>query len=162
QLLETYLTRYREAASRTDRNYVPVDARVFASAEAPAVPYYPMILPIVSSTFVAGLLLLSIFVLLRELFSGRAFVTADGQRADAVEEIEMPVIAAAAEAAAVPPSKAEGGATVSNETIEAPRRSWTTPFAVKPLASDTRKTVEEFPMMGGDRTSQREAQQRNP
>ncbi|NKC22300.1 GumC family protein [Ochrobactrum oryzae] len=28
QLLETYLTRYREAASRTDRNYVPVDARV--------------------------------------------------------------------------------------------------------------------------------------
>ncbi len=29
QLLETYLTRYREAASRTDRNYVPVDARVF-------------------------------------------------------------------------------------------------------------------------------------
>lgn len=162
QLLETYLTRYREAASRTDRNYVPVDARVFSSAETPAVPYYPMILPIVGSTFVAGLLLLSIFVLLRELFSGRAFVTTGGQRAAAVEEIEMPVIAAAAEAAAVPPSRAEGGDAVSNETIVAPRRSWNMPFAVRPPVSDTRKTVEEFPMIRRDKTSQHETRQQNP
>lgn len=34
QLLETYLTRYREAASRTDRNYVPVDAG-FSSPKHP-------------------------------------------------------------------------------------------------------------------------------
>lgn len=157
QLLETYLTRYREAASRTDRNYVPVDARVFSSAETPAVPYYPMILPIVGSTFVAGLLLLSIFVLLRELFSGRAFITAGGQRAAAVEEIEMPVIAAAAEAAAVPPSRAEGGDAVSEETIVAPRRSWRMPLTAKPTVSGTRKSVEESPMI-----KQRETKQRNP
>ena len=157
QLLETYLTRYREAASRTDRNYVPVDARVFSSAEAPAVPYYPMILPIVGSTFAAGLLLLSIFVLLRELFSGRAFVTADGQRVAAVEEIEMPVIAAAAKAAAVPPSRSERLDNVSEETIAAPHRSWTMPFAAKPQVSETRKSVEEFPM-----SKQRETTPRNP
>ncbi|MBB4092834.1 GumC family protein [Brucella pecoris] len=157
QLLETYLTRYREAASRTDRNYVPVDARVFSSPEAPAVPYYPMILPIVGSTFAAGLLLLSIFVLLRELFSGRAFVAADGQRVAAVEEIEMPVIAAAVEAAAIPPSMSERIDAVSEETIAAPRRSWTMPFAAKPSVSEIRKSVEEFPMI-----KQRETRQRNP
>lgn len=157
QLLETYLTRYREAASRTDRNYVPVDARVFSSAEAPAVPYYPMILPIVGSTFAAGLLLLSIFVLLRELFSGRVFVTADGQRVAAVEEIEMPVIAAAAKAAAVPPSRSERLDNVSEETIAAPLRSWTMPFAAKPQVSETRKSVEEFPM-----SKQRDSRPRNP
>lgn len=160
QLLETYLTRYREAASRTDRNYVPVDARVFSSAEAPAVPYYPMILPIVGSTFAAGLLLLSIFVLLRELFSGRAFVTADGQRIAAVEEIEMPVIAAAVEAAAVPPSRTERRDGVSEETIAAPRRSWTMPFGVKPPVSETRKSVEEFPMVKQDEIKQSEIGQR--
>ena len=160
QLLETYLTRYREAASRTDRNYVPVDARVFSSAEAPAVPYYPMILPIVGATFAAGLLLLSIFVLLRELFSGRAFVTADGQRVAAVEEIEMPVIAAAAEAGAVPPSRGEGRDAVSEETIAAPRRSWTMPFAAKPPVSETRKSVEEFPVIKQGETKQSEIRQR--
>ncbi|MFK0685957.1 exopolysaccharide transport family protein [Ochrobactrum sp. BD67] len=152
QLLETYLTRYREAASRTDRNYVPVDARIFSSAETPAVPYYPMILPIVGAAFAAGLLLLSIFVLLRELFSGRAFVTANGQRVAAVEEIEMPVIAAAAEAAAVPPSRSERMDTVSEETIVAPRRSWTMPFAAKPPVSETRKAEEEFPMIRQSKT----------
>ncbi|MBR7652382.1 exopolysaccharide transport family protein [Brucella oryzae] len=167
QLLETYLTRYREAASRTDRNYVPVDARVFSSAEAPAVPYYPMILPIVGSTFAAGLLLLSIFVLLRELFSGRAFVTADGQRVAAVEEVEMPVIAAAAEAGAVPPSGGERSDAVSEETIAVPRRSWTMPFAAKPPVSETRKSVEEFSVIkqGGTKLSeigQRETRPRNP
>ncbi|MFQ0814681.1 chain-length determining protein [Brucella anthropi] len=157
QLLETYLTRYREAASRTDRNYVPVDARVFSSADRPAVPYYPMILPIVGATFAAGLLLLSIFVLLRELFSGRAFVVADGQRAAAVEEIEMPVIAAAVEAAAVPPSGSAPVEAVSDETIAARRRSWTMPFTAGSSVSETRKSVEEFPMM-----KQGDTRQRNP
>jgi len=114
QLLETYLTRYREAASRTDRNYVPADARIFSRADAPAVPYYPKTLPIVSATFVAGLLLLSVFVLLRELFSGRAFVTTDGRHFATVEEIEMPVIEAATDMAFVPE--------------EQPVQRWKSPF----------------------------------
>ena len=114
QLLETYLTRYREAASRTDRNYVPADARIFSRADAPAVPYYPKTLPIVSATFVAGLLLLSVFVLLGELFSGRAFVTTDGRHFTTVEEIEMPVIEAATDMAFVPE--------------EQPVQRWASPF----------------------------------
>ncbi|MDH7791810.1 exopolysaccharide transport family protein [Ochrobactrum sp. AN78] len=123
QLLETYLTRYREATSRTDRNYVPADARIFSRADAPGLPYYPKTLPVVSATFVAGLLLLSIFVLLRELFSGRAFVTVDGRRIAAVEEIEMPVIEAAPDMAFTPPSASEFKTADSR-----PVRRWASPF----------------------------------
>ncbi|MGC0052754.1 GumC family protein [Brucella pituitosa] len=126
QLLETYLTRYREAASRTDRNYVPADARIFSRADAPGLPYYPKTLPVVSATFVAGLLLLSIFVLLRELFSGRAFVSVDGRRITAVEEIEMPVIEAATDMAFTPLSERE------LEASGKPVRRWTSPFMSGP------------------------------
>jgi polysaccharide biosynthesis transport protein len=122
QLFETYLTRYREAASRTDRNSLPADARILSRADAPGLPYYPRAVPVVSATFVAGLLLLSIFVLLRELFSGRAFVTVDRGRIAAVEEIEMPVIEAATDMAFTPPSESEF------TTADRPARRWTSPF----------------------------------
>lgn len=72
QLLETYLTRYREASARQDRNYLPVDARVFSRAVAPAEPYFPKVLPIVSAAFFGAILIMAIIILLRELFSGRA------------------------------------------------------------------------------------------
>ncbi|MBB2970488.1 exopolysaccharide transport family protein [Mesorhizobium sp. RMAD-H1] len=91
ELLETYLTRYREAASRTGRNYLPVDARIFSRADTPAEPYFPKTLPIVGATFFAGLLLLSIFVLLRELFSGRAMRPVEGVVREPASEIQMPV-----------------------------------------------------------------------
>lgn len=104
ELLQTYMSRYREAASRTDRNYVPADARVFSRADAPSEPYFPLTLPIVSATFVAGLLLLSIATLLIELFSGRAFVAVNGDAMPDAEEIEMPVVTAARQAAEAPPA----------------------------------------------------------
>src|SRR5690606_6611261 len=72
QLLETYLTRYREASARQDRNYLPVDARVFSRAVAPAEPYFPKVLPIVGAAFFGAILIMAIITLLRELFSGRA------------------------------------------------------------------------------------------
>ncbi len=72
ELLESYLTRYREAASRQDRNYLPADARVFQEATVPAAPYFPKRLPIAISAFAATVLIMIIVSLLRELFSGRA------------------------------------------------------------------------------------------
>lgn len=129
QLLETYLTRYREAASRTDRNYVPADARIFSRADAPGEPYYPKVLPIVSATFVAGLLIFSIFVLLRELFSGRAFIASDGRRYAAVAEIEMPVIEAATDMAFDEPSDEVSASE------DSPVRRWTSPFMSDALTS---------------------------
>ncbi|WP_421913453.1 GumC family protein [Mesorhizobium sp.] len=92
QLLESYLTRYREASSRKDRNYLPVDARVFSRAVTPSEPYFPKIVPIVGAAFAASLLIMAIVTLLRELFSGRAMRPAAGARFERIEQVAMPVI----------------------------------------------------------------------
>jgi uncharacterized protein involved in exopolysaccharide biosynthesis/Mrp family chromosome partitioning ATPase len=91
ELLESYLTRYREASSRRDGNYLPADARVFSRAIVPAEPYFPKILPIVLSTFVASLMIMAILTLLQELFSGRAMRPASGERIIPIEQVAMPV-----------------------------------------------------------------------
>lgn len=104
ELLESYLTRYREASSRGDREYLPADARIFSRATVPSEPYFPKILPIVGAAFVGSLLIMAIITLLRELFSGRAMRPAAGGAFDPVEQIEMP----AAANAYVEPLPAEG------------------------------------------------------
>ncbi|SJM29957.1 GumC family protein [Mesorhizobium delmotii] len=91
QLLESYLTRYREASSRKDSNYLPVDARVFSRAVAPSEPYFPKILPITGAAFVGSLLVMAIVSLLQELFSGRAMRPAAGARFERIEQVAMPV-----------------------------------------------------------------------
>ena len=98
QLLESYLTRYREASSRTDRGYLPADARIFSRADKPIEPYFPKIIPMTIAAFVASLLLLSIGTLLSALFSGRALRPAYTQtppvdKLDEVKEV-LPVQAA--------------------------------------------------------------------
>ncbi|AVA21064.1 Wzz/FepE/Etk N-terminal domain-containing protein [Rhizobium sp. NXC24] len=72
QLLETYLARYREAASRVDKNSSPADARVVSQAVEPVDPYFPKIGPIVVVATLATFILTSIVIMLAELFSGRA------------------------------------------------------------------------------------------
>lgn len=103
-LLESYLTRYREAASRADRNYLPVDARIFARATPPIEAYFPKILPIVGAAFAGSLLLIALITLLRELFSGRAMRPAAGVSFAPVEQVEMPAVATPAEDAPAAPA----------------------------------------------------------
>ncbi|WP_405044714.1 GumC family protein [Phyllobacterium sp. 1468] len=98
QLLESYLTRYREASSRTDRGYLPADARIFSRADRPIEPYFPKKIPMTIAAFVASLLLLSIITLLRALFSGQAlrpatqpFVMEEAPAPAAVRDIPGPV-----------------------------------------------------------------------
>ncbi|KRB31642.1 MULTISPECIES: GumC family protein [Mesorhizobium] len=93
QQLELYLTNYREAASRQDRNYVPVDARVSSPASVPSEPYFPKVGPIVGAAAAASLLLAAVFTLLRELFSGRAMRPATGARFEPIDEVAMPTTA---------------------------------------------------------------------
>ncbi len=90
ELLESYLTRYREAASRRGRNYLPVDARIFSRAIVPAEPYFPKTIPIVGAAFAASLLIVAIVTLLRELFSGRAMRPAPSARPQPIEQVLMP------------------------------------------------------------------------
>ena len=94
ELLESYLTRYREAAARSDRNYLPADARIFSRATVPFEAYFPKVLPITAAAFTAALLLAAVGTLLAELFSGRAMRPARAGYVDPVEQVAMPVVAA--------------------------------------------------------------------
>ncbi len=91
QLLESYLTRYREASSRTDRGYLPADARIFSRADRPIEPYFPKKIPMTIAAFVASLLLLSIITLLRALFSGQALRPAANTQPVVAEATTAPV-----------------------------------------------------------------------
>lgn len=92
QQLESYQANYLAAASRKDRNYLPVDARLVSEAQVPSEPYFPKVVPIVGAAFAASLLIMAIITLLQELFSGRAMRPAAGARFDRIEQVAMPAI----------------------------------------------------------------------
>lgn len=95
ELLESYLTRYREAASRRDRNYLPADARVFQEATVPAEPYFPKLIPIGLSAFAGAILIMVLISLMRELFSGQAMRQRHAHYAP-VSPVAMPPVYTAA------------------------------------------------------------------
>ncbi len=73
ELLESFLARYREAAARTDANYLPADARIISHAVAPNEPSFPKKTMMSVAAAIAVLLIAVAVVLLREFMSGRAF-----------------------------------------------------------------------------------------
>ena len=85
-LLESYLTRHREAAARADRSPAPADARIFARATAPGEAYFPKMMPILAAAFFGSLIVISVVMLMRELFSGRAMRPAPGAFAPAAAQ----------------------------------------------------------------------------
>ena len=129
QQLELYLTNYREAASRQDRKYLPVDARIASTASVPSEPYFPKIVPIVAAAFVGSLLLMTIVTLLQELFSGRAMRPAPGARFEHIEQVAMP--AARQEPAIVEIAEAGKPPVVAETEMEPPAAVVAEPTAVK-------------------------------
>ncbi|MBO6719462.1 MAG: exopolysaccharide transport family protein [Rhizobiaceae bacterium] len=115
ELLESYLTRFREATSRRERNYLPADARIFSRAIEPAEPYFPKKIPILGAAFAASLLIMAVVTLLRELFSGRAMRPAGQVAMPSVEQVEMP---AHREEPALTPAEAARAAARSHEVPE--------------------------------------------
>lgn len=85
QLLETYLARYREAASRVDPNSTPADARVVSTAIEPVEAYFPKILPITIVVALATLVLYCIGIIVIALFTGRGLRPADDGTLGAVQ-----------------------------------------------------------------------------
>ncbi|WP_164879707.1 GumC family protein [Afifella aestuarii] len=72
-LLETFLARYREAAARTDSNYLPADARIISRAIPPRRPSWPKKGLLTAAAVLGSLFLAMAIVILREFASGRAF-----------------------------------------------------------------------------------------
>ncbi|TAX38711.1 GumC family protein [Rhizobium leguminosarum] len=108
QLLETYLVRYREAASRADSNSSPADARIVSRAVEPVDPYFPKVVPIVVVAAVATLIMSAIIIMLTELFSGRALRPTDA----APEAIEAEAVVEEKHVPQAAPIAAAGGRPV--------------------------------------------------
>jgi len=105
-LLETYLGRYREAASRTQPKALPADARVISRAVPASEAYFPKTGPIIIVSALAAFLLSSIGVMLGELFSGRALRPSSGlthEPASGQSVSEAPVVAAVPSGGAATP-----------------------------------------------------------
>ncbi|MEI4483640.1 MULTISPECIES: GumC family protein [unclassified Phyllobacterium] len=130
QLLESYLTRYREASSRTDRGYMPADARIFSRADRPIEPYFPKKVPMTLAAFVASLLILSIGTLLHALFSGRALRPVSGAYEVPARPIDQP-------ATMSPPVAAVAAAPATEEIQSASDKS-----APLPIMPETLQPIE--------------------
>lgn len=72
-LLQTYLTRYREAAGRQASEFLPVDARVISRAVRPIEPYFPKTVPMAATGMVTMLVLAIVGILTWALMTGKAF-----------------------------------------------------------------------------------------
>ena len=103
QLLETYLARFREAASRADPNAAPADARIISSAFEPSEPYFPKVVPIVVIATLASLILSAVAIMVGALFSGRAL---------------RPVYEEDAAASSHTPKPADGGSQVAGAPVD--------------------------------------------
>lgn len=119
-LLETYMARYRETASRSEPKSTPADARVISRAVPASEAYFPKTVPIIIVAALSALMLSSIWVMLAELFSGRALRPAEGVRRDEDETVDSHEFVAAERS----PRRIDGGETapVRTEGVAAPRR----------------------------------------
>ncbi|MER8750669.1 exopolysaccharide transport family protein [Mesorhizobium sp. M1050] len=135
QQLELYLANYREAASRQDRNYLPVDARIASKASVPSEAYFPKVGPIVGAAFAASLLIMAIVTLLRELFSGRAMRPATGSRFERIDEVAMPHVAQASDMVAMPVVRQEP-AVLRPEMGNRPAAAEAKPYATMPAMAE--------------------------
>ncbi|MDQ0562055.1 uncharacterized protein involved in exopolysaccharide biosynthesis/Mrp family chromosome partitioning ATPase [Rhizobium mesoamericanum] len=118
QLLETYLSRYREAASRADKNSSPADARIVSKAIQPVDPYFPKVLPIVIVATLATFIMTSIVIMLAELFSGRALRPIAPPAVEARDEEEPQSLTAASVKRVAMPSLL--AASVDEEPVAGP------------------------------------------
>ncbi|MGH6926428.1 MAG: Wzz/FepE/Etk N-terminal domain-containing protein [Propylenella sp.] len=162
-LLESFLGRYREAAARTDANYLPADARIISRAVAPTEPSFPKKTMMALAAAIAVFLIGSTIVLFSQFISGRAFrVIGYGfppprEAADvmdvAIVAVTSPAVAAReAELPDVAPSQVKAEPAEPEPVVEAAR-----PVVVMPEAEPV--TVEEqvAPAEAEDATGEAEA-----
>jgi uncharacterized protein involved in exopolysaccharide biosynthesis/Mrp family chromosome partitioning ATPase len=122
QLLESYLSRFREASARTDNNYVPADARIIAMAPFPSESYFPKKIPITIAAFFAGLMAGVMGALLGELFSGRAMRRTNfaANTSDEAEVERAEPVSLKAETVAEAPSFVAPSLLGKRKTVNAP------------------------------------------
>lgn len=160
-LLETFLARYRESIARQSDRALPPDARAISEANAPTAPFFPKVLPLTFLVTFAVFMILTAFIILRELVSGRAVRPANWQPVAAGPSPETPVVAVAPVAPVVLADVvAEKAASRDPVDPDDPGPGGglplpTPPVAAKPdhtpaLVADARLTTQGAPLAGHD------------
>ena len=72
ELLQSYLTQFREAASRQNARYLPVDARIISRAVMPVSPYFPNVTQFAIAGAVTMFVLCVVAILAWALLTGHA------------------------------------------------------------------------------------------
>lgn len=106
-LLQSYLARYTEAASRSEANATLPDVRVVTEATVPTVPAAPRTAMIVGAVAFVSIVLQIGAILFGELISGRALVETARYRAAGPDEAVEPAYEPVYEPAYEPVSEAE-------------------------------------------------------
>lgn len=73
ELLQTYLKRLREASSRQNGGYQPVNARIISLANLPTKSFFPKVVPFTMAGTLAAFLITVLGILTTALLSGKAF-----------------------------------------------------------------------------------------
>ncbi len=74
-LLQTYTTKFREAAGRQNSEYLPINARVISRAHLPTESFFPKTIPYTIAGVVVTAILSMVGILAHSLLTGAAFVT---------------------------------------------------------------------------------------
>ena len=89
ELLETYLTRFRESTARQNSELLPVNARIISAASVPLNVHFPKPVPTLAVATFAGAFLASLFILAGELLTGRAMMTVNRQVDPSFNELDI-------------------------------------------------------------------------
>lgn len=79
ELLQAYLSKFREAAGRQSNKYLPVNAQIISAAHQPSDSYFPKTIPYTVVATLVTAILSMVGVLVVSLMSGKAFVSVDEQ-----------------------------------------------------------------------------------
>jgi len=112
-LLENYLIRYRDAASRTDINASLPDVRVVTLAAASVSPASPKTTFILAAVGIVSVVLQVGMILFSELMSGRALVIRRPEKLEPAEDLPQPLASIEPEVVAVPQTVTEDQFIVS-------------------------------------------------
>ncbi len=91
ELLESYLTQFREAASRQNRDYLPIDARIISRAVMPSESFFPKVVPFTLAGSVVAMIMTIVGILALALLSGKALKQVGTSQAFVPDRVELPI-----------------------------------------------------------------------
>ena len=143
ELLQTYLRRLREASSRQNSGYQPVNARIISLANLPTKSYFPKVVPFTLAGTLAAFLMSVLAILTVALLSGKAFRASGAMAAGGYQNQYVPVYPSPPVQSAMP----TGAAAPSSPPIDPPApRPHKTPQTDRPTSVGRGKSLVDWLM----------------